>query len=612
MTTTIPNTRASQSITIDTIQANIDKAQQSFVLSKDSSIEAAAHVYIVYDETQSEHANPDAKDWMERQIEDRNTEIDEHNEKVASDRKRAKAFKAGTLSKDDLVNTQPANEANRKEIEEERARLTELAELTDEDWAARRKVRVGARKNTDDFTTIVKLVLNFDRRADASVTSRFATVLEWIHAHFNGVEIQDVSQIVTAIKDAGGFEAVLNEQRNKGESGDSEDAEEREINAKEIATQAKAAVQTATAIATIDMQITNAPDGIVLLIGRYVGGKVEVVDDIPLEAGEVESMVSRVSDDLLPPISESAEFVARVLALGDIVVEGKATDKTRDETVMGEKLVEERTLSLLPDGEENIQLVISALHADSSAVIKAIPEPSRVSLGKTHVPMMMAGKSFRNLEKMLRDRTSRRLTDIVADVELVGIDEKPTLVSWTASNSALIAKGHANGRRKFFWEDMTQHEVRPLDVDNFSPQFTVSVSAADMTSLYQERLKIWRDNGGSKKNDKLLTLSFRDASMICKVAGEQDLATPCVGTIPAPAALSFRPRDLHDLVLKLNEQHAQTFDLTCDDRGLLCVSWSDHLGSYSVYLPTSTKGGRLETRRIAPMRVSSSGEKLAA
>jgi hypothetical protein len=151
-------------------------------LSKDSSIEAAAHVYIVYDETQSEHANPNAKDWMERQIEDRNTEIDEHNEKVASDRKRAKAFKAGTLSKDDLVNTQPANEANRKEIEEERARLTELAELTDEDWAARRKVRVGARKNTDDFTTIVKLVLNFERRADASVTSRFATVLEWIHA----------------------------------------------------------------------------------------------------------------------------------------------------------------------------------------------------------------------------------------------------------------------------------------------------------------------------------------------------------------------------------------------------------------------------------------------
>ena len=88
------------------------------------------------------------------------------------------------------------------------------------------------------------------------------------------------------------------------------------------------------------MQITNAPDGIVLLIGRYVGGKVEVVDDIPLEAGEVESMVSRVSDDLLPPISESAEFVARVLALGDIVVEGKATDKTRDDTIVGEKLVE--------------------------------------------------------------------------------------------------------------------------------------------------------------------------------------------------------------------------------------------------------------------------------
>src|ERR1039457_5596370 len=104
MTTTIPNTRASQSITIDRIQTNIDKAKQSFVLSKDSSIEAAAHVYIVWDDTQSEHADTYSKAWMEKQIEDHNIEIDQHNKKVESDKKRAKAFKAGTLSMDDLVN----------------------------------------------------------------------------------------------------------------------------------------------------------------------------------------------------------------------------------------------------------------------------------------------------------------------------------------------------------------------------------------------------------------------------------------------------------------------------------------------------------------------------
>src|ERR1035441_2159352 len=141
MNPTIPNTRASQSINIDLIQANIDKAQQSFVLSKNSATEVAAHLYVVWDDTMSPFANADAKKWIDDQIEARNKEIDEHNEKVASDMKRAKAFKAGTLSKDDLINTQPDNDAGRKEIEEERARLTELAELTDEDWAARRKVR---------------------------------------------------------------------------------------------------------------------------------------------------------------------------------------------------------------------------------------------------------------------------------------------------------------------------------------------------------------------------------------------------------------------------------------------------------------------------------------
>ena len=51
MNPTIPNTRASQSINIDLIQANIDKAQQSFVLSKNSATEAAAHLYVVWDDT---------------------------------------------------------------------------------------------------------------------------------------------------------------------------------------------------------------------------------------------------------------------------------------------------------------------------------------------------------------------------------------------------------------------------------------------------------------------------------------------------------------------------------------------------------------------------------
>jgi hypothetical protein len=85
-----------------------------------------------------------------------------------------------------------------------------------------------------------------------------------------------------------------------------------------------------------------------------------------------------------------------------------------------------------------------------------------------------------------------------------------------------------------------------------------------------------------------------------------------VGTIDVPVVLQFRPRDLHDLVLKLTEQHARIFDVSGDESGLFCVSWSDHLGSYSMYLPTSTRDGRLQSRRVAPMRVSPSAKQLAA
>ncbi len=564
MTTTIPNTRASQSINIDQIEENIDKAQRCFVSSKDSASEAAAHLYVVWDDTMSPFANADAKKWIEDQIEARNRKIDEHNEKVASERERAKAFKEGTLNKYDLVNIKPANDADRKAVDEERARLTSLADLTDNEWTARRKVPVKAQANSSPFTGIVKFGLNFDSPDQASVTSRYATVLAWIHAHFEGVGFQDASEIVTAIKVAGGFEAVLIEQRNKGESGGSKGAAELKIEAEEskiiadaISAKAKAAVQTAPAIATIDMQISDANQDIVVLIGRYADGKVEVVDEIPLEEGEIDSTLSRLDADLLLPTNDSSEFVARVLALGDLVEEGKVTTKTRDGTVAGQNLKEQRTFSLLRDAKGNTQLMISsASHAESSVVIKAWPDTSRVSLGEARVPMVMSRKSQHDLEKMLSDRAIRRLIDIVATDDSAGAGAAPTQpLSWIASNSALIAKNHATGRRTFFWEDMTQRDFKPLDINNFCPQVNVSVSAADMVKLYEQRLKIWR----GKENDRLMTLRFHDAFMICKVegAGACDIlrrGDPCARDPAVSSAQSARSRAEADAAAHANLQ----------------------------------------------------------
>ena len=57
------------------------------------------------------------------------------------------------------------------------------------------------------------------------------------------------------------------------------------------------------------------------------------------------------------------------------------------------------------------------------------------------------------------------------------------------------------------------------------------------------------------------------------------------------------------LVLALTLQQVAAVKLSGDSSGLLCVTWSDHLGYYSVYLPTATKDNKLEHRRVAPMRI---------
>jgi hypothetical protein len=51
-------------------------------------------------------------------------------------------------------------------------------------------------------------------------------------------------------------------------------------------------------------------------------------------------------------------------------------------------------------------------------------------------------------------------------------------------------------------------------------------------------------------------------------------------------------------------QHGAEYRFEVDDTGLLMVSWEDKFASYQVYLPTATKDGRLESRRVAPMRIS--------
>ena len=459
MQSIISNSKSSQKVTPAIINDNIDKAKRSFAQSKEAASEAAARAYIIWADTMSPLAHKDSRDWMDAQISKRNQMIEQHNKEEKNLREKAKKFVNGKLADDNWLNSNPDTQAERDELAAEKAMLIALNELTAPQWSARRKVPVEARENASKFTKIVKYVFEFEYATEASVTSRYATVMEWIDAKFAGVAIDDVTEITDAIKAAGGFEAVLNEQRgHKSEAYDSDDADRLTIETA-LATQARAAITSATAKAIIEMPVDEAPGGIVLMLGRYADGKVEVVGKMPLAEDKLDETMTRFCDDTVLPTNANTEFVARVLQLGKLVEEGKGSDIAVDGLKSGKRELVQRALTVLPNEASGVEVIVSAMFADASVIVKATPNLDKVVLGAVSAPAMMRVADLRVLEPMIKDRAKRRLIDVTPDIN----DGE---LSWITTNSALLAAKSANA------EALIAFETRIIDQCLRSPHAT--------------------------------------------------------------------------------------------------------------------------------------------
>ena len=591
----LSNARTAAPVSLGTIQHEVDQARTSFKLSKDSAAAAAAHAYMVWLDTQSPSATPLMRAEIAKQIAALNEAIDKHNAEEAKLKDRVKRYANNTLKKTDAAAIEPTTDAERKEVEAERATLAALTSLSDEDWQARRKVRIERRNDASLFAEIVKYVLGFDRRADASVTSRYATVLEWIDENFDDATMQCAADIVTAIKAAGGFEKVLDDQRKKDKPSDEEAAEDRACQAEAIAQEAKAALAVAAPKAAFNMDVTHAPDGIVTLLARYVDGVVEIIGELPADEKQLERAIALFDDERLMPSYDRSEFVSRVLDLGELVREGVKTDKKVDGLKAGAALEAERVLSVLPDAATGVQLVMSARYADASVIVKATPVKQGMGFGVVASPVMLNGNARKALHKQIVKRSLRRLVDIVP--ESVGGE-----LRWVACDKALIEKKRENGRRSYCFADMGAQAHKPLDVDGFKPQFSVVVDAAELRKLFDERLEMWAKSESGKKGSKVMSLEFSNGSLVHKVEGAADLKLAYTGATAGVFGLTFLPRDLHDVVKALLAQRAGSFEVSGDTGGLLCLKWTDGVGAYEVYLPTATASGGLNAKRIEPMR----------
>jgi len=582
------------------IDEQIRQARSCLNNSKDAAMEAAAHAYMIWLMTQK----GDAKKWLETSIKTRNDEIEAHNTLEKNDTKRAKDFVDGKLSKEDRLNQDPKDKDAKAEIETEKENLRKIHARTKKETADRQLVPIEAREDANKFIKLVKFVFAFDRQSDSDVTTRYATVLSWIEANVAKGSPSEAAEIVSAMREAGGFEYVLRLQRDLTSLA-SEEAEDRKIVGEYLRDQAKKVFKEAAPKASFEMEAKHAKDGVVLLIGRYTGGKVEIISEAELGDNDIERAITRFGDESDKPANPNCEFVSRALDLGEMIKEGQTTALTYSDGGSGDKIKVQRVITLRPgptDGKS--QLVISARHTEASPVIYATPKAN--SLGSTKQPLMLANEARKRIEREFDDAAKRRLLELSAIENPKGKNDKEIAspLAWIATNRALADKNRDSALKQYYWNDLANASSRPLDVDNFQPQFTQTIDIFDIRTIFEERLKAWGESKSSSKNQTDMRLVFDKDILKLVIHDEPDLDIKLKQAITGKFSMRFKPRDVFDLISHMKDQHAEHYVIMGDEAGLMRIKWDDDLGEYEVNLPTLGTDGRLQSRRVSPMRMN--------
>jgi hypothetical protein len=586
------------SMTVQGINNLLKEARSSYVLSKDSAGKAAAHVYMVWLATQSDDASSAMKGWLQKQVDDINTAIIAHNEAEDVLKLRADKLKDGKLPAEDAAVVPVKTKAEADEQAAVIKQLREIGGLDKKALKARKKVCVELADNELSHNGLVRFVLDLTAVGDTSTVSRYATVVRWLAERFKEEAPADADEVSQAIKSAGGFECVLDAQRDKedGSSGAAtEDEKDLEIRKNALLDSAKAALKTAPSKATFAMDVAHAPGGIIALLGRVVDGKVEVVGQLPVAEDEVDATVAKFCDAEALPTDASADFLANVIELGELVAEGGKTAKTTDGKKGGVALKAERALSVMPAGKGGIQLVMSARHASASIIVKALPTSKQVKLGSVTSPVCLASEDQVALAKLISAPEDRRLVTVAPKA-------KSKALAWAATDSALAAKSRANAVSTFKFDEVANQAEKPLDVDGFKPQVSVVITSEGLRALDEGRLAPWRKDKAADKTKRHVKLTFGNGKMTYDIEKDQPLSVKVKGGMSGACALNFRPRDICDVVAKLLATGAQSFELQADAGGMLRFSWADKLGGYEVYLPTVTNDKTLNPKRIEPMR----------
>jgi hypothetical protein len=546
-------------------------AYKAYTSSKEAATYAVAHAYLVYLNTQK----PGGDKWLADQVTTRNSEITKHNQSVQQRETDVETYKAQKKVNPKTVPTQ---------------QVADDINLSDEEWTALERTKIDTpRKGASPFTTLAKFVFKFDHNYHASNTSRYCAVLEWLDAKFNGQLITTVAPLVDAISKAGGFEKVLFLQR-RGEPDDTGYAAgDREIIEAELKKRIKTAIATANVKASFAMTPNHATsDNVVIMYGLHVNGTVSVIDEVPLESGEVDGMLRKLDNKTLLAVDDAAEFVSRVLSLGELVETGKKTKHRLHKLAAAQEIKVYSLFSMIPDGADT-KLMISGCMTNTSVVVHAKPVGNIApNLVQTQDYLSMLKPSHKELATKLRDRTSRTFYTLSRDAVPVRNDGKPSgsQISWSLTNSALASKKRNTAERRMFWDYMAKGNYHPINVEPYTTQFTATMTQTELSPSLLDYLKQFKSLTSDKSQSNAMTLRFETDKLTIIYKGQDDRIVPINAALSQTFEIMLRPHDVYGIVSKLKQFEVPVVTLSGNINGVFKVSFSDGMGEFDIYIPT--------------------------
>ena len=589
-------------------------AFDAFSRTKESAAEAAAFAYIAYRETQF----GDPKKWLDSTIKAYEDEIDEYNKKINNRFERAKNFMEGKLSPDDHLNQKTDDEAKAKEHDEERELLRADHKMPPLERRKLRRVSLKPRENTNRFATIVRCSLKFFYEHQAAITSRYCLALEWIDAEFSITTNLTVQMIKIAFAKAEGFEKAIHDQAKK--MGGSADTDSDKIIVLAVNKAAREKVKAASSKGSLQVDVKNSKDGFVLLLARTDGANVEVIGEADLTAGDIDRAVNNLGSKAKLDCNPACEFVGRVLDIGKLIPEGVEIPRDNGK---GDKITSQRVFTMAPGPDGEMDMIVSANRVDVSSVLHARPRDTGIMALQSGAAAYLLSDERQKLEWQIKNESRRALVTITPSLNPTTAANTPakSLLSWDCENSALVAAKYQKPVTKVYWASMSKLGARPLDVSGFRPECTGSIDAVDMQNILNmlpkpkppskgktQQAEVGEDGEAAstdKKDRTVKTVNLKIADNMLRVTcGDADpLDIKFENDSRAVINVRLRVQDAYGLLTYLRNIDCQIVKLVIDGGGLVQFVWEDAFGFYTFSQPTCGSDGKLNPRRVEPIRV---------